>query len=73
MPSTDTARPVRLAVLGAGLIGKRHIEHVAAEPTAELAAVVDPSPSAKDLAGKHGTRWFPDLRRHGRRRTSPRA
>ena len=36
-------RSVKLAVLGAGLIGKRHIEHVQAEPEAELMAIVDPS------------------------------
>jgi predicted dehydrogenase len=51
-------RPVRLAVLGAGLIGKRHIAHVAAEPMAELAAVVDPSPAGEQAAREHGTRWF---------------
>jgi predicted dehydrogenase len=50
--------PVRLAVLGAGLIGKRHIAHVAAEPMAELAAVIDPSPAGEQAAREHGTRWF---------------
>jgi predicted dehydrogenase len=53
------ARPVKLAVLGAGLIGKRHIEHVAAEPEAELLAVVDPSPVGKETAETLGARWFP--------------
>jgi predicted dehydrogenase len=50
--------PVRLAVLGAGLIGRRHIAHVAAEPMAELAAVVDPSPAGEQAAHAHGTRRF---------------
>ena len=53
--------PVKLAVLGAGLIGKRHIEHVAAEPMAELWAVVDPSPVGEAIAGEHRTRWFPSF------------
>jgi len=56
-----TAPPVRLAVLGAGLIGKRHIEHVLAQPDAELAAVVDPTPAAKALAEEKGVAWFPSF------------
>jgi predicted dehydrogenase len=43
---------VKLAVLGAGLIGKRHIEHVRAEPEAELTAIVDPSPAAQIMGRK---------------------
>jgi len=55
------ARAVKLAVLGTGLIGKRHIEHVAAEPQAELAAIVDPSPAGKAMAGEMNVRWVPSL------------
>ncbi|MEK1855228.1 MAG: Gfo/Idh/MocA family oxidoreductase [Phyllobacterium sp.] len=51
------ANKVKLAVLGAGLIGKRHIGHVFREPEAELIAVVDPTPAAKELAAEHGVRW----------------
>jgi predicted dehydrogenase len=47
-------RKVKLAVLGAGLIGKRHIEHVRAAPEAELMAVVDPSPTGRALAEEIG-------------------
>ncbi len=56
-----TSRPVQLAVLGAGLIGRRHIEHVRNEPCAELAAIVDPSPAARELAEQAGTAWYPDF------------
>ena len=43
---------VRIAVAGAGLIGRRHIEEVDASASAELAAIVDPFPS--ELAEKYG-------------------
>lgn len=49
---------VKLAVIGAGLIGRRHAESVAAEPAAELAAVVDPAPSGRELAARLGAPWF---------------
>jgi predicted dehydrogenase len=57
MPAT----PVRIAVQGAGLIGKRHIAHVVNEDCAELAAIVDPHPTAQALAAERGTRWYPSL------------
>ncbi|GAA5864667.1 hypothetical protein JCM3774_006033 [Rhodotorula dairenensis] len=45
--------PVNIAVCGAGLIGRRHIEHIRNEPQTELCAVVDPTPAglayARDL------------------------
>lgn len=50
-------RPVKLAVIGAGLIGKRHIEVIMDEPEAELVAIVDPAPAAGDLALKTGVIW----------------
>jgi predicted dehydrogenase len=50
--------PVKLAVMGAGLIGKRHAEHIAATPKAALAAIVDPSPSGGELAERLGAQWF---------------
>ena len=53
------AGKARLAVMGAGLIGRRHIEHVTRE--ASLAAVIDPVPAAKAIAEEHGVAWYPDL------------
>lgn len=61
--------PVKLAVLGAGLIGKRHIEHILAEDCAELMAVVDPTDAGRAVAAEKGAHWYPDLAamlRHGR-------
>jgi predicted dehydrogenase len=52
---------VKLAVLGAGAIGRRHVEHVIARPEAELLAVIDPAPIGRDLAERHGVKWFPSL------------
>ncbi len=54
-------RKVRLAVLGAGLIGKRHIQHVLAEPQAELLAVIDPMPLGQQIAQASGVAWFPSF------------
>ena len=53
--------PVRIAVAGAGLIGKAHIKRVLEEPGASLAAIVDPAPAARDDAGRLGVPWFADL------------
>ena len=55
------ARKVKLAVLGAGLIGKRHIEHVRAEPETELMAIVDPSAVGKAMAEEMGVGWAPNF------------
>jgi hypothetical protein len=42
----DDTDPVRISVAGAGLIGRRHVDEVAASSAAELAPVVDPDPAA---------------------------
>ncbi|CCD98691.1 Gfo/Idh/MocA family oxidoreductase [Bradyrhizobium sp. STM 3809] len=55
------SRPVRLAVAGAGLIGRRHIEQIIACPEAVLTAVIDPAPAARELAQALGVRWSPSL------------
>lgn len=46
----NSASIIRLAVVGAGLIGRRHIELIQANPRATLCAVVDPTPAAQVLA-----------------------
>ena len=49
------ARPVRIAVIGAGLIGRKHIEVLrSGNPDYTLAGVADPSPAAKAEAEKLG-------------------
>jgi predicted dehydrogenase len=51
--------PVALAVIGAGLIGRRHAELIGAAPEARLAAIVDPAPAGRELAKRLGAPWFP--------------
>lgn len=53
--------PVRISVVGAGLIGSQHILRVQSEPEAALAAIVDPTEKARELARGCGAPWFPDL------------
>lgn len=53
--------PVKLVVQGAGLIGKRHIEHILAAPESDLLAIIDPSPAGRALAEKHGVPWYGDF------------
>lgn len=54
-------RAIRLAVAGAGLIGRRHIEHIVAEPEAALHCVIDPAAAGADIARKYGVPYFPDF------------
>jgi predicted dehydrogenase len=52
---------VRIAVAGAGLIGRRHIELINQNRDAKLAAIVDPSPGAADLARDYGVELYASL------------
>lgn len=52
---------IRLAVLGAGLIGRRHAEQVRQSADAELAAIADPSAAARAFAAEQGAAWYPDF------------
>jgi predicted dehydrogenase len=52
---------VRIAVAGAGLIGRRHIEEVQKSGSAALAAIVDPAPATAELAEQAGVLAYPSL------------
>lgn len=54
-------KAVRIAVVGAGLIGQAHIKRILEEPQAELAGIVDPSPQAEEQASALGVPWFSDI------------
>lgn len=53
--------PVRIAVAGAGLIGRAHIAAIEAHPGAVLAAIADPGAAATELAARHGVPRFETL------------
>lgn len=55
------ADPVRLAVVGAGLIGQRHAVAVTASTGARLAAIVDPADGAAAFAAAHAVPHYPSL------------
>ncbi|MEM7695673.1 MAG: Gfo/Idh/MocA family oxidoreductase [Pseudomonadota bacterium] len=51
----------RIAVVGAGLIGRKHANLLAA--AGQLAALVDPDPAVATIAESLGAPWFADLER----------
>ena len=59
-PSADS-RIFQLAVAGAGLIGRRHIELIQASARTHLCAIVDPTPASVDLAARLGVPHFASL------------
>ncbi len=53
--------PVRLAIVGGGVIGRRHAGAIAEVSVAELAAVADPATTGKALADERGVPHYGDL------------
>lgn len=49
--------PIRLAILGAGLIGKRHLATAAEESACNVVAAADTSESARQQVEARDTRW----------------
>jgi predicted dehydrogenase len=49
--------PVRIAVIGAGVIGRRHAEIIAALPECRLAGIADPSDAGQELAQTLDVPW----------------
>lgn len=52
---------VAFAVVGAGLIGRRHIAAIAQADGARVSAIVDPDPAAREHAGRLDLPWFDNL------------
>lgn len=50
--------PVRVALLGAGLIGREHAALLADHPRARLAGIADVAPATRALAEQLGVPWF---------------
>ena len=65
LPGSDRSRHptvtgVRIALLGAGLIGREHAALVAAHPAASLVAIADPAAEAVGLAASLGAQHYDD-------------
>lgn len=56
-----SASKIKIAVAGAGQIGKRHIEHILRSEECVLSAIVDPSPQAAEHARALGVPLFGSL------------
>ncbi|QKZ05362.1 Gfo/Idh/MocA family protein [Pseudomonas eucalypticola] len=52
---------LRIAVAGAGMIGRSHLEQIHASPDCQLAAIVDPSAAARELADRYQVPLYPSL------------
>jgi predicted dehydrogenase len=53
---------IRVAVVGAGILGSRHARVFQEQPETELVAIVDVNPARADVAQQYGVRLHPDLR-----------
>lgn len=60
MSDTKQKAPVRIAVIGAGGMGRNHIRFVQDEPEAELVAIADAFEGAKATADAAGVPFFTD-------------
>ena len=54
--------PLRIALIGAGIMGRQHYQQLRNVPQAQLCAVADPGPQAEAFATECGVAWFADHR-----------
>ncbi len=54
--------PVRIAVIGVGLIGRRHLAIAAEEPACKVVAAADAGEAARAFVERHGVRYYSDYR-----------
>jgi predicted dehydrogenase len=52
---------IKVAVVGAGILGSRHARVFHEQPETELVAVADLNPERKPVAEKYGAKFYPDL------------
>src|SRR4051794_11432793 len=50
--------PTRIAVVGAGMIGARHLSILQSDAAFAVAGIADPSPQAEAWARRNGFAWF---------------
>jgi predicted dehydrogenase len=53
--------PTRIAVIGAGLIGRKHLSILKDDPAFEVAGIADPSPQAQAYAHENGFAYFAEV------------
>jgi predicted dehydrogenase len=58
---TGARPPTRIALLGAGLIGREHAALLSRHPEIDLIAIADPTPAATELAANLGARHFAEF------------
>ena len=54
--------PLRIALIGAGVMGRQHHQHLQALAEAQLCAIADPGPQAEAFAVECGVAYFADYR-----------
>lgn len=54
--------PLRIALIGAGVMGRQHYQHLRTLSEAQLCAVADPGPQAAEFAAECGVAFFADHR-----------
>ncbi|HVF63961.1 MAG TPA: Gfo/Idh/MocA family oxidoreductase [Casimicrobiaceae bacterium] len=57
----DSRDKPRIAVAGAGLIGRTHIDVAMQSATCTLSAIVDPAPTSANIASRHGVPHYRSL------------
>ncbi|WP_409488407.1 Gfo/Idh/MocA family protein [Pseudomonas promysalinigenes] len=55
--------PLRVALIGAGIMGRQHYQHLSQLPQARLCAVADPGPQAEAFAAQCGAAYYADHRK----------
>ncbi|HXP78171.1 MAG TPA: Gfo/Idh/MocA family oxidoreductase [Stellaceae bacterium] len=55
--------PLRIGVIGAGLIGRRHLTVLLSDEAYTVGGIADPAPAAADLARQHDWPYYADYRR----------
>ncbi|KAF4635977.1 hypothetical protein G7Y89_g2107 [Cudoniella acicularis] len=59
--SVSRSPPLKVAVIGAGLIGPRHAQSVISNPSTELVALVEPSPNGSSIAASLKTTHYASI------------
>ncbi len=61
MPSPVETAPVKIVLVGAGLIGKRHAKILQTLPETELTAIIDPTDDAQKFAQDVNSRFYRNI------------